>query len=164
MSLKILSTNNRQNKFNKNREGTVEGMSRKAIGIVVGVCLCSVQGSAETRVEEAVQLSKLTLSAMECANFAPNDAEAGRLGEIGINAGKKFLELMPTLSDEERKSAGPNIAVLWRGVPGYSIDFVLGRVWQEIETFSYKSLGDDTKAWKYNKSVKYSEKNCSIIR
>jgi hypothetical protein len=141
-------------------------MSRKAIGIVVGLCFClsSPQAFAENRVNEAVRLSKLTLSAMECANFAPNDEEAGRLSEIAISAGKKFLELIPTLSDEEQKLAGPNIAVLWRGVPGYSNDFVLGRVWQEMENSAYKSLGDDTKEWKYNKSVKYSEKNCSIIR
>jgi hypothetical protein len=139
---------------------------RNILGIIVCVCfcLCSLRGVAESRVNEAVRLSKLTLSAMECANFAPDDAEAGRLGEIGINAGKKFLELMPTLSEEERKSAGPDIAMLWRGVSGYSIDFVLGRVWQEMEKISYESLGDDTKAWERNKLVKYSEKNCSIIR
>jgi hypothetical protein len=81
-------------------------MSRQAIGIVVCVCfcLCSPQSFAEDRVNEAVRLSKLTLSAMECANFAPNDAEAGRLGEIGIGAGKNFLELMPTLSDDNKNS------------------------------------------------------------
>ena len=64
-------------------------MLRNIFGIIVGVCfgLCLPQGFAENRVNEAVRLSKLALSAMECANFAPNDAEAGRLGEIGISAG-----------------------------------------------------------------------------
>ncbi|HEY2756986.1 MAG TPA: hypothetical protein VGJ01_14775 [Pseudolabrys sp.] len=67
-----------------------------------------------------MRLSKLTLSAIECSNFAPNEAEANRLGAIGIEAGKRFLELVPKLSAEEQKKAGPNIAVLWRGVSGYS--------------------------------------------
>jgi hypothetical protein len=51
------------------------------------VCFVSVCAAAETRIDEAARLSKLTLSAMECANWAPTGDETQRLGEIGIDAG-----------------------------------------------------------------------------
>jgi hypothetical protein len=119
---------------------------------------------AETRVEEVVRLSKLTLSAMECANLASNDADSQRLAEVGISAGKKFLEATPKLTQEEQKTAGRDIALLWRGVPGPSMDFILGRVWEQMTEAAYKSLGDDTKQWDREKIVKYSAKNCMVIR
>lgn len=136
----------------------------KAIMCVLGMaCLGSVQAKAETNTEEVIRLSKLTLSAMECSHFSKEEEEANRLGLIGIEAGKKFLALMPRLSPQEQKSAGQNIAMLWRGVSGYSVDFVLGRVWQEMQRIAYDSLGNETKDWDAIKFKKYTEKNCMII-
>jgi hypothetical protein len=134
------------------------------VSTVICVCLNAPHASAETKVEEAVRLSKLTLSAMECANYAKDGAEAQRLASIGIAAGRQFLDAFPKLSADEQKAAGPNIALLWRGVSGPSVDFVLGQAWKEMETMAYKSLGDDTKVWDNSKLLKYSQKNCSLIR
>jgi hypothetical protein len=85
-------------------------------------------------------------------------------GEIGLAAGQKFLDVVPKLSPDDQKIAGRDIAILWRGVPGHSSDFVLGRVWQEMERIVYSSLGDDTAKWEREKARKYTEKNCMIIR
>ena len=132
--------------------------------VIVGVCLTS-STIAEIRIDEVVRLSKLTLSAMQCAILATDTADSARLSEIGLVAGKKFLELAPKLSDEEAKIAGNHIAILWRGVlPGPSSDFILGRVWQEEEEEVYRSLGNDTEKWEQEKVRKFSEKNCMIIR
>jgi hypothetical protein len=53
-------------------------LKKKTFGIVVGVCFGSAQVIAETRIEEAVRLSKLTLSAIECAILARNGDETQR--------------------------------------------------------------------------------------
>ena len=139
-------------------------MLTKVIWIVVGVCIGSTHTFAETRAEEAIRLSTLTVSAIECSVLSSDSSDAKRLGEIGIAAGKKFLELIPTLSAEERKSSEEHISVLWRQVSGYNSDFVMGRMWQEILTNVYWSLGDKTKEWDGNKRKKYLDKNCMIIR
>jgi hypothetical protein len=135
----------------------------RRLSLALLLAFATLPAIAETRVEEVVRLSKLTLSAMECANLAPNDADSRRLEEVGLSAGKQFLEAMPKLTQDEQKAADPKIALLWRGVPGPSIDFVLGRVWERMTDSAYKSLGDDTKKWDSEKVVKYSEKNCMII-
>jgi hypothetical protein len=119
---------------------------------------------AATKVEDSVRLSKLTISAMECVKFTKDGAEAQRLADIGITAGRQFLALIPTMNDDERRAASPDIALLWRGLWGPSVDFKLGQVWKEIETGAYQSLGEDTKQWDDIKLLKYSQKNCALIR
>ena len=101
---------------------------------------------------------------MECANLAADDAGSVRLGQIALIAGRRFLDVISEMSDEERKIAGKDISGLWRAVPGPSADFILGRVWQEVEHNVSRSLGDDTSRWEREKARKYSEKNCTIIR
>jgi hypothetical protein len=139
-------------------------MRKLIVSMVICLCLSTTHASAETKVEESVRLSKLTLSAMECANYASDGAEAQRLANIGIAAGRQFLDAFPKLSADEQKAAGPHIALLWKGVSGPSVDFVLGQAWKEMETFAYQSLGDNTKAWDSAKLTKYSQKNCTLIR
>jgi hypothetical protein len=101
---------------------------------------------------------------MECANYAKDGAEAQRLANIGIAAGRQFLDAFPKLSAEEQKAVGPHIALLWKGVSGPSVDFVLGQAWKEMETIAYQSLGDNTKVWDSAKLTKFSQKNCTLIR
>jgi hypothetical protein len=72
---------------------------------------------------------------------------------------------MGRLTDEERKAAAGRIAGVWITIlGGPSTDFVLGRLWQDIESRTYKSLGHDTQNWEREKAQNFSEKNCSIIR
>jgi hypothetical protein len=119
---------------------------------------------AATRVEEAVRLSKLTLSAMQCAHLATDSAEAQRLADVGVAAGKNFVEVIGKLNEQEQKEADPNLAVLWKGLYWRSPEFLLGQVWQIEADIAYKSLGDDTKAWEREKVLKFSQKNCALIR
>src|ERR1700677_3859286 len=97
----------------------------RRLSLALLLAFATLPAIAETRVEEVVRLSKLTLSAMECANLAPNDADSRRLEEVGLSAGKQFLEAMPKLTKDEQKAADPKITLLWPGVPGPSIAFVL---------------------------------------
>jgi hypothetical protein len=140
------------------------GVGIIGIGVfIVGICFASVT-IAETRIDEAVRLSKLALSAMECSMLAPDKFDAQRLAEIGLASGKKYFDAVARLSAEEEKIAGNDIPEIWRGVSGISKDFVLGRVWQKMESIVYKSLGDDTGKWAREKAEKYADKHCMSLR
>jgi hypothetical protein len=130
---------------------------------VAGICFASVT-IAETRIDEAVRLSKLTLSAIECSILAPDKADAQRLAEVGLASGKKYFDAVAKLSEEEEKIASKDIPTMWKGVSGISPDFVLGRVWQKMENIVHKSLGGDTSKWAREKAKKYVDKNCMSIR
>jgi hypothetical protein len=132
--------------------------------VFVFVVLISTTASSETHVEDAIKLSQLTLSAMLCANYTDDNKEANRLFDLGIASGKKFIQTWENMSIEERKTASPNISVLWGRVQGFSVDFVLGQVWNEMTKDAYRFLGDDTKQWQYKRSREYADRNCSILR
>lgn len=134
------------------------------IGVFVfTVCIVSTT-VAETRIDEAVRLSKLALSAMECSMLAPDKADARRLAKIGLTSGKEYFDAVAKLSDEEQKIAGRNISATWKGVTGISPDFVLGRIWQKMEDTIQESLGSDKRKWAHEKAKKYAEKNCVGVR
>jgi hypothetical protein len=117
---------------------------------------------AETRGDEAARLSALTISAMECSFLSNDDHESQRLRDIGIAAGKELLDLMPKLSAEERTG---RIALIWYEIiPGYSTDFILGRLWERLNREVHQQLGNDTKTWDSKKAERYHEKNCMVIR
>jgi hypothetical protein len=67
-------------------------------------------------------------------------------------------------SEEEEEIAGKEIPAIWRGLSGVSPEFVLGRLWQKMESIVHKSLGDDTSKWTREKAKKYADKNCMSIR
>jgi hypothetical protein len=132
--------------------------------VFVFVVLISTTALSETHVEDAIKLSQLTLSAMECANYTDDNKEFNRLFDLSIDSGKKFIQTWNNMSEEERKTASPNIAVVWRAVQGFSVDFVLGQVWNEMSKDAYRRLGDDTKQWQYQRPQEYRNRNCSILR
>jgi hypothetical protein len=146
--------------------GTETRMFRIAPAVIgVLVVFGAWQAIAETRIEEAVRLSKLTISAIQCSQLADDDNEAQRLSAMGIAAGKQFLDLFANLSPAERQSADPNIATLWHLVPGPSNDFILGRVWELLEKETLASYdSDDKKVAKIRQQQLFDNKNCSLIR
>ena len=131
--------------------------------LVVASCFVSTT-VAETRVDKAVRLSKLSLSAMECSILATDKADAQRLAKIGLASGKQYFDAVAKLSEEEEEIAGKDIPATWRGVTGISPDFVLGRVWEKMEIIVRESLGDDKSNWAHEKAEKYADKNCMSIR
>jgi hypothetical protein len=130
---------------------------------VVAACITSTT-IAETRIDEAVRLSKLSVSAMECSMFAPDKADAQRLAKIGLAVARQYFDSVGKLSDEDQEIAGEHIPAIWKGVSGISQDFVLGRVWQKLENIVQKGLGDDKSKWAREKAQKYADKNCMSIR
>ncbi len=140
----------------------------KITGLILGLFMDSCYALDRGPPEELIQLSRLTMSAIECSILATNDNEAQRLGEIGVKAGKDFLNYMRLYYDkltvDEKKHVNNNVAILWHGVPGPSDDFVMGRVWQELEHIVYKRLGDNTTLWDAKRKSEFETKNCSLIK
>jgi hypothetical protein len=132
------------------------------VAFAIVACFASTT-VAETRITEAVRLSKLALSAMECSMLAPDKSDAQRLAKIGLDTGKKYFDAVAKLSEKDEKAAGKEIPAIWIGVSGISPDFVLGRIWQKMEDIVHKSLGDDASKWANEKAEKYANKNCMNI-
>ena len=109
---------------------------------------------------------KLTVSAFECSIVAPDQTELQRLFDIGFEAGRKFLDGLSNVRNEEEKRLKENIAVLWisKGVAGRTHDFVLGQVYSEIEAYTCKDFLDDKKSWTLKEEQVFAHKNCALIR
>jgi hypothetical protein len=122
--------------------------------------------SAQSNVDEEIRLSKLTVSAFECSIVAPDQTESQRLFDIGFAAGRKFLDGLSNVRNEEEKRLKENIAVLWvgKGVAGRTHDFVLGQVYSEIEAYTYKDLSDYQESWALKEEQMFAHKNCALIR
>lgn len=120
---------------------------------------------AQSRVEEAVRLSQLTISAFECSVLAVDQKEGKRLWDIGFAAGHKFLDELGSLTDEEDKKVSQNIAMLWNFISGPSHDFVLGRLYDDRITNVLKTVvGDDKKITAMRQEQAFQQKNCALIR
>ena len=92
-------------------------MLKTIIGIVVGVCLCSAQAFSETREEELVRLSKLTISAFECSVLTDGD-DAKLAFFVGLKAGEGLWDGLRKLSTDEVRTIGLKIDKLWGMVKG----------------------------------------------
>jgi hypothetical protein len=140
----------------------------RIIGLILGLFIVPGYALDKGAPEELVQLSRLTMSAIECSILATDNNEAQRLGDIGVKTGKEFLSNMRVYYDkltvDEKKHVNNNVAILWHGVSGPSDDFVMGRVWQELEHIVYKRLGDNTTLWDVNRNSEFAAKNCSLIK
>lgn len=154
-----------------------DDMFKTIIGIVASICFCSGQAIAETRVEETVRLNNLMTAAFDCAVLRDDgkgggitDMEGQRLFDVGITAGRRFLDLYTKLSVDEKKSMVPEGKVEWGsigGIWGPSNDFVLGRMVQEraevLYSIEYDVHGTDAD-WQRKRERLFSEHNCIVIR
>lgn len=131
---------------------------------LVGLLLFSTQAMADERVDEAVRLSKLTLSAFRCSILTNKEAETNRLFEVGYKSGQSFLDIFDKLNDEQRKLASPNLAILWRWVAGPTKDFVLGMAYQNVVGDVGHLYDSDQQKWTRNKQEAFSSENCMVIR
>jgi hypothetical protein len=122
-----------------------------------------VQAIAKTQVEEAVRLSTLTLSAFACEHLANTEDDRHRLLDIGLKAGREFLESVQKLSSDERKKTDEGIAIMWRFVGGPTKDFILGQIFDKEGRIVEKVFDPDKEKMKRNKEELYSQMNCMII-
>ena len=149
-------------------------MLRKTILIVVGVCVGSAQACAESRVDEAVKLSNLAHSAMECSQLTSSADEEKRLFDVAMTTGKEFFILFEKLSHEEKEQAKFRMHFDWAFAykePG-NYDFRLGRLWSAITFDRDLDFNRQDEEWKrkadydrrkIQKDGMFSGKNCIYI-
>ena len=139
-------------------------MLKTIIGIVVGVCLCSAQAFSETREEELVRLSKLTISAFECSVLTDGD-DAKLAFFVGLKAGEGLWDGLRKLSTDEVRTIGPKIDKLWGMVKGgTTTEFVLGGAYEAIREEVAKSAVRYGENWYERRQNMYKEKNCVQFR
>jgi hypothetical protein len=146
----------------------------------------SVNAIAQPIIQEEVRLSKLTLSAFECAVLAGDSKEAHRLLEVGFTAGRSFLSGISNLTKAERAKMSGQIDQLWHQVwdgtsqsvvakpPtdalgqslwGPTTDFILGRVFSQRAAWVNAASGDpniDEQTRNLKKVDMYRERKCSL--
>jgi hypothetical protein len=148
----------------------------------------SENASAQAVVQEEARLSKLTLSAFDCALLAGDNKEAHRLLEVGHTAGRAFLSGINNLTKVERTRLSGQIDLSWqqvwdgtsqsvvakppndslgRNLWGPTTDFILGRLFSERAALANKASGNsntDDHTRSVNKSNIYREQKCSDVQ
>jgi len=136
-----------------------------AFGVLFFWAAASGRAKAQSGVEEEIRLSQLALSAFECSILASDQKEVQRLFDIGLAAGRRFLEGLNNLTDDEDRKVAANIAVLWNFVAGPSHDFVLGRVYEDRTNDLFKDFeGGDKKLWAIRQEQMFRQRNCALVR
>lgn len=83
---------------------------------------------------------RLMWSAFVCATYAmisEDYAERERLFELGYEAGTRFMEAWPSLSEEQRRNH-PTVMLLH--LAGPTNDFIIGRVYQAAENHAHDEV------------------------
>lgn len=143
-----------------------------ALGGIVCMSGCA---SAQAVVIEEARLSKLTVSAFECALLTADGREANRLLEIGHTAGRAFIGGISNLTKIERMRLAAQMHPLWKQVwdgvsqsvvakpPhealseslwGPTSDFILGRIFSDRAAWA-TTVGDASK-----KADRFRERQC----
>lgn len=125
---------------------------------LLGAVAASAQDTVDT---EAVRLSRLAMAAFECVHYTVDTDEQTRLFQLGHKAGAAFLDIAEKrgINDATRG----NLAVLWRFLSGPSVDFVLGRLYEQMADKAADELGSNTDLWDGMRPTKYGERNCGLL-
>jgi len=141
-----------------------------AFGMIVVVSLAPQDVKAEAQGDDLVRMSKLSISAFECSVVATDKKEDARLFEVGLAAGRKFLDGMNRLEPAERQKVEREVALIWLNKDSPSKDFVLGEVYQFVrervfhELDYYQNEGGELAILNENKGRMFLQKNCSLIQ
>ena len=135
------------------------------IGIVLALSFLSQAANADTQKEELIRLSKLAFSAFECSVEATNENEEARLFDVGLVAGRKFLDGMNDLGRVERDNLVKEVAPMWFYKVNRSTDFVMGEVYQFVRRFVYDQIRvDGVDVENAKKEHLYFQGHCASIR
>jgi hypothetical protein len=128
---------------------------------------------AESGVVEALRVSELARSAMDCAQLAGDKQEKKRLSDIARTAGRDFLSSFEKLKNEEQAQVRGKMNFAWWPVVDGSADyeFRLGRLWEgmewarddEFDRQDELNKTDRSEARKHRKEAMYIERNCTYI-
>ena len=118
----------------------------------------------EIGIPDAKVKAALALSAFECSNLAPNKAESARLFNVGITAGRQFLNFAEA-DTNGYKSIASQIDPIWTADgPRPSADFVLGEIHAAAlgKVYEYRGRWDEH-GWEPKRAALYAEKNCAFL-
>jgi hypothetical protein len=120
---------------------------------------------AETELEKQVKNSRLAISAFQCSFVAEDKKEQERLFQLGLNAGRDFLEFIKANpSKYEVEFFNEKVPTFWFVTDGPTTDFVLGRIYEEHKNEIYKSLPRrNMELRKIKKEKLYHKKNCALL-
>jgi hypothetical protein len=155
------------------------GMRRLALLLIATVLTVGPARSEEAK----ARLGRVMWSAFECVTFASMAGEqeaAKRLFDIGLKAGRDFIEALNRgdISQEEFNKIVPMGVTMLMREGGPSTDFVVGRVYSYAQEDAYDAvvkhdasgLPLDTKDWIMDDGLKkmraensYSNSNCELI-
>ena len=154
------------------------GFNRMALFLVAAVLTIGPAGSEETK----AHLGRVMWSAFECvtfANMAGKQEDAKRLFDIGLKAGRDFIEAVKSgnISQEEFNNAPVGVTALMQE-GGPSTDFLVGRVYSWASEEAYDAIVKhdasgvtlDAKDWimdagqqKMRAQTSYLHSNCELI-
>ena len=141
-----------------------------AFGMLVVVSLAPQNGKAEAQGDDLVRLSKLSISAFECSVVATDKKEDARLFEVGLTAGRTFLDGINRLEPAERQKVEREVALIWLSKDSPSNDFVLGEVYQFVrervfhELVYYQNEGGELAILNGNKGRMFLQKTVHLFR
>jgi hypothetical protein len=134
-------------------------------------CISISYGQAD----EKAQLARLMFSAFQCGTYAAmssNEKEKARLFEVGVKAGREFLDAVNNgqITYEAKYSVVP-AAVMERLLYRPSTEFVLGRIF-EFSTHAASEMArvagagslTDLERTKNKASEKYITGNCALLK
>jgi hypothetical protein len=115
-------------------------------------------------VEESMKRNaRLTVSAFQCAVVAPDSKERERLFNMGLKAGRDFASRARDRGDLYERVRN-DIPWLWTAVEGPSVDFIVGRIYEQLEAGIYKEYDSDKTRWDMIKGNHYRQRNCALIQ
>lgn len=91
------------------------------VAALTGISACSAQTESQL-----IRLSKLSITALQCTYLTKESADSARLFAVGLEAGRRYVELAQRDKEAFRK-ASDYIPGIYLQLDGPSADFVVGR-------------------------------------
>jgi hypothetical protein len=134
--------------------------------LLVAVLACSAcqEKKSDLSIPDAKVRAALALSAFECSALAPAPADASRLFNVGLLAGRDFLGFADANANGY-KSLGADIDPLWNAVADRpSADFKLGEMYAAIRhRVDAERIRYSDSRWDAQRNEWYTQKNCAFV-
>jgi hypothetical protein len=113
--------------------------------------------------EDLVYLAQLSTSALQCSLYAANKGESSRLLTLGVDAGRRYLELVSKEPDAYKR--------IWQKVPGVyiqgespSAEFLVGQVYGILQAEAERNEVASKEVGTFFRAKQYINKNCALIK
>ena len=125
---------------------------------------CDRKNHADIDIPTAKTRAALALSAFECSHLATAQADTSRLFNLGVQAGRDFLEFADK-NQSGYQSLGSQIDPVWTRVEARpSVDFKLGELhaYTIARAIEWRGRYSDS-SWEGRRQQLYVEKNCQFL-